>query len=248
MITKAEIQLVRSLSDKRNREEQGLFVAEGEKLISEIRSSKLRIRRIYALEGLFRGEEVEVVTPKELERMTQLKTANNSLALVEIPHHQLRIDDLKGRLSLALDQVQNPGNLGTIVRLADWFGIEHIFCSQGTVDVYNPKTVQATMGALARVKLHYCNLPSLISSLKDVPVYGTFLDGKDMYGEALSANGLIVMGNEGNGIGQEVASLINRKLYIPNYPPQRETTESLNVAMATGIICAEFRRRAISVG
>ena len=151
-------------------------------------------------------------------------------------------------LCLALDDVQDPGNLGTIIRVADWFGIEHIFCSQGTVDVYNPKTIQATMGALARVKLHYCNLPSLIASLKDVPVYGTFLDGKDMYGETLSANGLIVMGNEGNGIGQEVASLINRKLYIPNYPPQRETTESLNVAMATGIICAEFRRRAISAG
>jgi TrmH family RNA methyltransferase len=114
------------------------------------------------------------------------------------------------------------------------------------VDVYNPKTVQATMGALARVKLHYCNLPSLIASLNDVPVYGTFLDGKDMYKETLSTNGLIVMGNEGNGIGQEVASLINRKLYIPNYPPQRETTESLNVAMATGIICAEFRRRVTS--
>jgi TrmH family RNA methyltransferase len=133
--------------------------------------------------------------------------------------------------------------------VADWFGIEHIFCSQGTADVYNPKTVQATMGALARVKLHYCNLPAFIGSLgKDVPVYGTFLDGNDMYQENLSVHGLIVMGNEGNGISKEVASYINRRLFIPNYPPERTTSESLNVAMATGIICAEFRRRATIVG
>ena len=150
-------------------------------------------------------------------------------------------------LCLALDDVQDPGNLGTIIRVADWFGIEHIFCSQGTVDVYNPKTIQATMGALARVKLHYCHLPSLIASL-DVPVYGTFLDGTDMYQENLTNHGLIVMGNEGNGIGDEVGKLVNKRLYIPNYPPQRETSESLNVAMATGIICAEFRRRATSAG
>jgi TrmH family RNA methyltransferase len=140
--------------------------------------------------------------------------------------------------------VQDPGNLGTIIRLADWFGIEHIFCSQGTVDVYNPKVIQATMGAMARVQLHYVDLPALITSLhKDIPVYGTFLDGNDMYGEPLSGNGLIVMGNEGNGISEEVSRLINRRLYIPNYPQERETSESLNVATATAIICAEFRRR-----
>jgi TrmH family RNA methyltransferase len=132
--------------------------------------------------------------------------------------------------------------------MADWFGIEHIFCSKGTVDVYNPKTVQATMGALAHVKLHYCDLPELISSLGDTPVYGTFLDGENMYGQSLSANGLIVMGNEGKGVSVEVAKLINRRLYIPNYPPGRETTESLNVAVATAIVCAEFRRRTITAG
>jgi len=149
---------------------------------------------------------------------------------------------------LALDDIQDPGNLGTIIRLADWFGIEHIFCSQGTVDVYNPKTIQATMGALARVKLHYCHLPSLIASLGEVPIYGTFLDGDNMYEKKLSSHGLIIMGNEGNGVSAEVAKLVNERLYIPNYPPQRETSESLNVAMATGIICAEFRRRTITAG
>ena len=139
---------------------------------------------------------------------------------------------------------RNPGNLGTIVRLADWFGIEHIFCSPNTVDIYNPKTVQATMGGIARVRLHYTPLPEFIRSLKDIPVYGTFLDGENMYGQPLSKNGLIVMGNEGNGIGKEVEALINRKLYIPNYPASRETSESLNVAIATAVVCAEFRRQA----
>ena len=147
-------------------------------------------------------------------------------------------------LCLALDDVQDPGNLGTIIRLADWFGIEHIICSQNTVDVYNPKTIQATMGGIARVKVHYTSLPDFIRSLGDTPVFGTFLDGKNMYEQPLSANGLIVMGNEGNGIGKEVATLINRKLYIPNYPAGQETSESLNVAIATAVICAEFRRQA----
>ena len=156
-------------------------------------------------------------------------------------------DVVSQSLCLALDDIQDPGNLGTIIRVADWFGIEHIFCSQGTVDVYNPKTIQATMGALARVKLHYCDLPSFIASLGDVPVYGTFLDGDNMYEKELTPHGLIVMGNEGNGVSAEVANLVNERLYIPNYPPQRETSESLNVAMATGIICAEFRRRMASV-
>ena len=146
-------------------------------------------------------------------------------------------------MCLALDDIQDPGNLGTIIRLADWFGIEHIFCSQGTVDVYNSKVIQATMGALARVKVHYCNLPELISSLKDVPVYGTFLDGENIYDKPLSENGLIIMGNEGNGVSKEVSQLINNKLYIPNYPSGRTTSESLNVAIATAVVCAEFRRR-----
>jgi TrmH family RNA methyltransferase len=157
------------------------------------------------------------------------------LAIFEQPNYPMDKEVIAQSLCLALDDVQDPGNLGTIIRVADWFGIEHIFCSQGTVDVYNPKTIQATMGALARVKLHYCHLPSLIASL-DVPVYGTFLDGVDMYQENLTNHGLIVMGNEGNGIGDEVGMLVNKRLYIPNYPPQRETSESLNVAMATGII------------
>jgi TrmH family RNA methyltransferase len=193
------------------------------------------------------AQEIIEVTQEELTRASLQKAPQEVLAVFEQPTYDMDMSAASRSLCLALDDVQDPGNMGTIIRLADWFGIEHIYCSQGTVDVYNPKTVQATMGALARVKLHYCHLPAFIGSLKDVPVYGTFLDGENMYGKELSAHGLIVMGNEGNGISDEVAQLVNERLYIPNYPPQRETSESLNVAIATSVICAEFRRRITTV-
>ncbi len=245
MITKAEIQLVRSLDDKRNRLAEGLFVAEGEKLISEIRSSGLNVRKIYALEGVFSGANIEVATPKELERMTLLKTANNSIALVEIPHYRLQAEELKGRLTLALDEVQNPGNLGTIIRLADWFGISDIVCSPNSADCFNPKVVQATMGAILRVRVHYTPLAELLAEAKKIgiPIYGALLEGENIYQSKLSEEGIIVMGNEGRGISEECCKLITNKLLIPPYPASRRTTESLNVAMATGIVCSEFRRR-----
>ena len=153
-MTKAEIQLVRSLADKRSRTEHGLFVAEGHKFIGELCTSALRVRKIFALEGLFEGGEVETVSSREMERLSLLKTPSDSLALVEIPHHPFRPDTAQRELVLALDQVQNPGNLGTIIRLADWFGIPEIVCSPTTADCYNPKVVQATMGAILRVKVH----------------------------------------------------------------------------------------------
>ena len=148
-------------------------------------------------------------------------------------------------LSLALDGIQDPGNLGTIIRIADWFGIETVFCSPDTADAYAPKVVQATMGSLARVKIVYQDLATLIDALPtDFPVYGTLLDGRDIYAEPLTPHGLIVMGNEGNGISPEIAQKITRRLLIPNYPADRPTADSLNVAIATAITCAEFRRRA----
>ena len=167
------------------------------------------------------------------------------MAVFEQPHYTFSANIFKGKLSLALDNIQDPGNLGTIVRLADWFGIEHIICSNGTVDIYNPKAIQATMGAISRVKVHYTDLPSFLSKQKETPIYGTFLNGNDMYQEELTPDGIIVMGNEGNGISEQTATCINRRLYIPNYPKGRATSESLNVAMATGIICSEFRRRCL---
>ena len=147
-------------------------------------------------------------------------------------------------LCLALDNVQDPGNLGTIIRLADWFGIEDIFCSADSADLYNPKTIQATMGSIARVRVHYINLHELITDLSpSTPIYGTFLEAENIYNQPLTSQGLIVMGNEGKGISEAIEKLITHKLYIPNYPPDRCTGESLNVAIATAIVCAEFRRQ-----
>ena len=201
----------------------------------------------YRVENVYRKGEIG---EEQMKRISALSSPSPVLAVVRKPddiyvEDVSQVEDLieRGGLFLGLDTIRDPGNLGTIIRVADWFGIEHIFCSQGTVDVYNSKVIQATMGALARVKVHYCNLPDLISSLKDVPVYGTFLDGENIYNKPLSENGLIIMGNEGNGVSKEVSQLINNKLYIPNYPTGRTTSESLNVAIATAVVCAEFRRR-----
>ncbi len=249
-LSKNRIKYVRSLELKKNRKADKVFLAEGPKLVGDL-LGRFRCRFLIATAEWLSAhkhlpvEDVTEVSEEELSRASLLKTPQQVLAVFEQPDEAMDASVIGRSLCLALDDVQDPGNLGTIVRLADWFGIEHIFCSPNTVDVYNPKTVQATMGGIARVKLHYTPLPELIGSLKDgVPVYGTFLDGENMYTQPLSAYGLIVMGNEGNGIGDEVERLINRKLYIPNYPPARETSESLNVAIATAVVCAEFRRQA----
>lgn len=243
-MTKAEIQFVRSLADKQVRDAERLFIAEGEKLISEILDSHLRIHRIYALDGVLKGQ-AEVVTPKEMERISQLKTASNCLAIVEQPRFNTPAAAPATVLSLALDGVQNPGNLGTIIRLADWFGISDIFCSESTADCYNPKVIQATMGAILRVRVHYLPLADFLalSAKEGTPIYGTMLDGENIYESRLSANGIIVMGNEGRGVSAECAQHFSHRLLIPSYPPERQGSESLNVAMATGIVCAEFRRR-----
>ena len=253
MLSKNKIKYIRSLELKKNRKEERVFVAEGHKLVGDL-LGHFPCRLLVAIPAWLeknpkvQADEIIEVTPDELTRASLQKTPQEVLAVFEQPAWTYDVASVSKSLCLALDDIQDPGNLGTIIRLADWFGIEHIFCSLGTVDVYNPKTIQATMGALARVKLHYCHLPSLIASLGDVPVYGTLLDGENMYGKTLTDHGLIVMGNEGNGIGEEVARLVNERLYIPNYPPQRETSESLNVAVATAVICAEFRRRTVSAG
>jgi TrmH family RNA methyltransferase len=144
---------------------------------------------------------------------------------------------------LALDRVQNPGNLGTIIRLADWFGISDIICSEDTADCFNPKVVQATMGAILRVHVHYINLAAWLKNQHDTKIYGTFLEGENIYSAQLDKSGVIVMGNEGQGISAEVAATVSHKLLIPPYPADRSGSESLNVAVATAVICSEFRRR-----
>ena len=253
MLSKNKIKYIHSLDLKKNRKEERAFVAEGHKLVGDLLghfSCRLLVATRSWLEKnpKINADEIIEVTQEELTKASLQKAPQEVLAIFEQPVYTMQPEVVSESLCLALDDIQDPGNLGTIIRLADWFGIEHIFCSQGTVDVYNPKTIQATMGALARVKLHYCNLPSMIAELGNVPVYGTFLDGDNMYEKKLTNYGLIVMGNEGNGVSKEVAELVNERLYIPNYPLQRETSESLNVAVATAVVCAEFRRRAINVG
>jgi len=248
MLSKNKIKYIRSLELKKKRKEEQVFVAEGHKLVGDLLGyfpCKLLIATSNWLNinHPVTANEIIEVTQEELSRASLQKTPQEVLAVFVQPSYDFNPEIIKSSLCLALDDVQDPGNLGTIIRLADWFGIEHIFCSAGTVDVYNPKTVQATMGALARVKVHYCSLPQLIESLTDIPVYGTFLSGNIIYTESLSAHGLIVMGNEGKGVSSKVEKLINKKLYIPNYPQERETSESLNVAIATAVVCSEFRRR-----
>lgn len=248
MISKATIKKIHALDMRKFRRNERLFVAEGPKLVDEL-CATMKPVYIAALPEwisenakIVSGTEYDIVTPDELQRASLQKNPQQVIALFPIPEHRFCTEQLKNELVLMLDGVQDPGNLGTIARIADWFGIRNIFCSAETADIYNPKAVQATMGALARVKFHYTDLIQLLSQY-DGPVYGTFLDGENIYGQELSENGIIVMGNEGKGISQGVSEMINRRLYIPNYPIGTQTTESLNVAIATSIVCSEFRRR-----
>ena len=251
MLSKAKLKYIRSLELKKNRRAEGVFVAEGPKVVGDM-LPYFPCRLLVATEGWHAAHPEAVanericVTDDELTRASFLKTPQEVMALFGFGDEGV-CDFLlpQEELCLALDDVQDPGNLGTIIRLADWFGIRHIYCSPATADAYNPKVVQATMGALARVRLHYTPLPALLGELTKlgVPLYGTFLDGEDLYEKPLTPHGLIIMGNEGNGISSEVATYVNERLFIPNYPLGVETSESLNVATATAIICAEFRRR-----
>ena len=252
MISKARIKWIKSLEMRKYRLQHKAFVAEGPKLVGELLpySTPLYVAatRDWLLANrhlLQTATEVDEVSREELERASLLRTPQSVLAVMPIPERtrEEAIQAIAERqLIVALDGVQDPGNVGTILRICDWFGIRRVLCSDGTADIYNPKCVQSCMGALARVEVFYCNLPEVLSKAK-TPVFGTFLDGTDIYGEELSDSGIIVMGNEGNGISPEVERLVSRRLYIPNYPKGSLTTESLNVAVATGIVCAEFRRR-----
>lgn len=234
MISKNKIKLIRSLNTKKGRENTGLFVAEGPKLVHDLLN-----------EGFIPDEILDNID--DIKKVSFLQHPQSMLGVFKIRKgdNKPTIDLLSdSKLVLALDGVQDPGNLGTIIRIADWFGIEDILCSHDTVDCWNPKVVQATMGSIARIKLHYTDLIKMIDDLpSDYPVYATLLDGNNIYDQPLSHHGMIIMGNEGNGISPELRKRINRKLFIPNYPQERETAESLNVAIATSIVCAEFRRR-----
>ena len=247
MISKNKIKYIRSLELKKNRNKEGKFVAEGFKVVDDLlalQPADLIVATQEWLHGKHLAAQTEVieVTEEELKKVSFLQHPQQVLAVFR----QATSGDYSintSELSLALDGVQDPGNLGTIIRIADWFGITHIYCSQDTADVYNPKVVQATMGSIARVKVEYGNLLALVESLPaDVPVYGTLLDGDNIYQQQLENRGLIVMGNEGKGISPALVKKVNRRLLIPNFPEGRATADSLNVAIATAITCSEFRR------
>ena len=242
-VSKSHIALVRSLQRKKERDRLSLFVAEGSKTIAELLPH-------FGCQALFRtsgcveltADNVVEVSRDELERLSLLQTPHDSLAILfKRPQQTVSFDDLV----LALDGVQDPGNVGTIIRIADWYGIRHIVCGPDTADCYNPKTVQATMGSLARVNVaSVADLAAWLETLPDgLPVYGTLLDGSDIYSQELQGHGIIVMGSEGRGISPAVRQLIASKLKINPYPTTAKTAESLNVAIATAITIAEFRRR-----
>lgn len=246
-LSRNTIKLIRSLKDKKFRNEHHAFVAEGDKLVSDLMVST-RCRLVAALPEWIaahpeiNAEEVIPATPGELSKATFLKTPPPVIAVFHRPQHDIKEFDANDRLVLALDGIQDPGNVGTIARIADWFGIEHIICSPDTADLYNPKTVQATMGALARVKAIYTSIPAFLQQNAHLPIYGTFLNGSNIYSTELSSTGIIVMGSEGKGINAETEKAINKRLFIPSFPVGKATSESLNVAAATAIVCSEFRR------
>lgn len=252
MLSKAKIKLIQSLEHKKKRREEQLFVAEGPKVVGDLLPYFTCHLLVATSSWLARNPQIKAseiieVTPDELRKASFLKTPQEVIALFALPSATAPASVADTELCIALDDIQDPGNLGTIIRLADWFGIRHIFCSIGTTDAFSPKTVQASMGAIARVSVHYTNLTELLTTLRDThpstPIYGTFLDGNNLYQESLSTHGIIVMGNEGNGISPSTEQLVTHKLFIPNYPEGCPTSESLNVAIATAITCAEFRRR-----
>ena len=267
MISKNKAKLIRSLEHKKYRRELGLFVAEGPKVVGDLLKAKWKPRVLVSTpEGLLtldkhnicwniEGCELIDATPEDLRKVSFLQHPQDMIGVFHCSQYssqqEERIDQAsapspftKGNdLVLALDGVQDPGNLGTIIRIADWFGIETIYCSPDSADAFNPKVVQATMGSLARVHIIYKDIALFIDELPDdIPVYGTVLDGDNIYEKDLQPRGVIVMGNEGNGISERVRQRLTHRLLIPSFPPERPTAESLNVAVATAIVCAEFRR------
>lgn len=240
MVSKNQIKLITGLVQKKNRIEQQLFFAEGNKVVQELFQSDFELVQLYTVSDLNSGipiQKTTLISENELKRISALTTPNECLALFKIPKTK-KIED-KG-LIVALDDIRDPGNLGTIIRLCDWFGIKQLICSETTVDVFNPKVVQATMGSLTRVAIVYMDLVEALKKTK-LPVYGTFMDGENLYKINKEHEAVIVMGNESNGISSKVQELIQRRITIPRFGTLQKT-ESLNVATATAITLSEFCR------
>jgi RNA methyltransferase, TrmH family len=263
VLSKNQEKSVKLLQQKKHRNETGLFIAEGYKIVDELIRSSIKIRSVYATAKWF-GEHPELrsankkfdlihVNESELQKISALTTPNEVLAVAEIPENKLRIEELRSSFTIALDEIKDPGNLGTIIRIADWFGIKTIVCSLTSVDAFNPKVVQATMGSFCRVNVIYENLVEWFGKLSvKIPVYGTLLDGENIYKHQLSKEGIILFGNESRGLSKELYPFINHALKVPSFsnmaaPTNHRTAkgepESLNVAVAAAIVCSEFRSR-----
>jgi len=237
VVSKSQIKLITSLAQKKYRQQHGLFVVEGLKGIEEFLGSSAILHSLYALPGYFETEKSRVeVNDRELKKMSFLKTPQKALAVFNIPEAG---EESQQGLTLILDEVRDPGNLGTIIRYCDWYGIRNVICSNQTVDCYNPKVVQATMGSLTRVAIHYKDLENYLK-MSQRPVYGAFMDGASVYGMSLPQDAILVLGNEANGISKEIEALIQHKIAIPRFSTNE--TESLNVAVAGAILVSEFKR------
>lgn len=238
MISKSQIKLIRSLQQKKYRSKLKLFVAEGPKVINELLTAKFKLHSLYAtVEDLFTGVNSEIISDEEISKISFLKNANNSLAIFTIPEQK---KPRKEGITLLLDSIRDPGNLGTIIRLSDWFNVSNIICSSDSVDCFNPKVIQATMGSISRVSISYCDLTTYLS-LSDLPVYAGTMDGKNIYKEKLPENAIVIVGNEANGISDTLLNLTTHKIGIPRFGNDHQT-ESLNVAVATAILFSEFKR------
>lgn len=252
MVEKSKKKLIFSLSQKKYRDKTGLFVAEGTKLVNDLLDAGINEEIILTTDSnvLKSGNReylVDVVDSREIKQVSFLKTPQKILAVLKKPEFTFTFGEHSDSLTLCLDGIQDPGNMGTILRLADWFGIPYVVCSKDTADVFNPKVVQASMGAFARVKVFYTDLTTFcLRSARELnlPVFGTFMNGENIYSASLSRKGLIILGNEGQGIRPETEKTVTKRLSIPKFNRQRgiSTMESLNVGMAASIICSEFRR------
>ena len=240
MVTKNQIKLITSLKQKKNRQNHQLFIAEGEKVIRELLNAAFVLNNLYVTEPIF--EEISntkkvLIAETDLKKITCLATPNNCLALFEIPI--LKQSNSNG-LKVMLDDIRDPGNLGTIIRLCDWFGVEELICSNETVDFFNPKVVQATMGSIARVAIKYTDLEIYLKKT-ELQVFGTFMEGQNIYKKQLPESGILLLGNEANGISSKLEKFVTQKICIPRFGNEQKT-ESLNVATATAIFLSEFKR------
>ncbi|MFH1004784.1 MAG: RNA methyltransferase [Bacteroidota bacterium] len=255
MISKSQIKFIRLLQQKKHRAESGLFIAEGDKLIKDLFHSEIKRIFLFAIKDFFVNAKSIIpspdnkcifeITPSELKKISALTTPNQVVGVFEIPKYQLNIDDLKNKLIIALEDICDPGNLGTIIRIANWFGISDVICSEKCVDVYNPKSIQATMGSIARVRVHYTDIEKFFMKIKTfLPVYAATLDGENIYSAKLFSSGIILIGNESKGISAQLLRHTTNKIFIPTFSANKP--DSLNAASATAILCSEFRRRTIS--